>query len=190
MKNAGMITLTGLGLCLAVLLAVPAVAQMASQHSHTQMHQTHQHDMARMPGLQGRDTTTDEVGDMAAMFRQFPSLSRQVTLLPNGIRTETSTTDPALRDALLRHVIGMIDRVETGRDPKVRIQSPTLDIIFARRDRLQTQIDLTDTGVVVVQTSDDPELVAALQTHAAEVSDMAARGMHAVHEAMARRMRQ
>jgi hypothetical protein len=33
-------------------------------------------------------------------------------------------------------------------------------------------------------------LVAALQTHAAEVSDMAARGMHAVHEAMARRMRQ
>ena len=84
----------------------------------------------------------------------------------------------------------MIDRVDTGRDPKVRIQSPTLDIIFARRDRLQTQIDLTDTGVVVVQTSDDPELVAALQTHAAEVSDMAARGMHAVHEAMARRMQQ
>ena len=81
MKNAGMIALTGLGLCLAVLLAVPAVAQMASQHSHTQMHQTHQHDMARMPGLQGRDTTTDEVGDMAAMFRQFPSLSRQVTLV-------------------------------------------------------------------------------------------------------------
>jgi len=40
---------------------------------------------------------------------------------------------------------------------------------------------------VVVQTSDDPEVVVALQTHAAEVSDMVDRGMQAVHEAMMRR---
>ena len=39
----------------------------------------------------------------------------------------------------------------------------------------------------MTQTSDDPELVAALHTHAAEVSDMAARGMQAVHEMMMRR---
>ena len=31
---------------------------------------------------------------------------------------------------------------------------------------------------------DDAEVVAALQTHAAEVSDLAARGMQAAHEAM------
>ena len=182
----------GAGLSAVLLLSAVVLAQGIGQHGHgqAQMHQNHQHDMARMPGLQGRDTTAEEVGDMAAMFRNHPSLARQVTLLPNGIRTETSTPDPVLRDALLRHVIGMIDRVDTGRDPKVRIQSPTLDIIFARRAQIETQIDLTDTGIVVVQTSTDPEVVAALQTHAAEVSDMAARGMHAVHEAMARRMQQ
>lgn len=184
----------GAGLSAVLLLSAVVLAQGIGQHGHghgqAQMHQNHQHDMARMPGLQGRDTTAEEVGDMAAMFRNHPSLARQVTLLPNGIRTETSTPDPALRDALLRHVIGMIDRVDTGRDPKVRIQSPTLDIIFARRAQIETQIDLTDTGIVVVQTSTDPEVVAALQTHAAEISDMAARGMHAVHEAMARRMQQ
>ncbi len=182
----------GAGLSAVLLLSAVVLAQGIGQHGHgqAQMHQNHQHDMTRMPGLQGRDTTAEEVGDMAAMFRNHSSLARQVTLLPNGIRTETSTPDPALRDALLRHVIGMIDRVDTGRDPKVRIQSPTLDIIFARRAQIETQIDLTDTGIVVVQTSTDPEVVAALQTHAAEVSDMAARGMHAVHEAMARRMQQ
>ena len=43
---------------------------------------------------------------------------------------------------------------------------------------------MTDEGIVVVQTSDDPELVEALQVHAAEVSDMADRGMQAVHERM------
>ena len=45
-------------------------------------------------------------------------------------------------------------------------------------------IKRTDEGIVVLQTSTDPEVVAAMQIHAAEVSDMAARGMQAVHEMM------
>ena len=81
----------------------------------------------------------------------------------------------------------MIGRVEDGRDPQVFIQSPTLDILFERREKIATTIETTDEGIVVVQTSDDPEVVAALQTHAAEVSDMVDRGMQAVHEAMMRR---
>jgi len=36
----------------------------------------------------------------------------------------------------------------------------------------------------VTQTSDDAEVVAALHKHAAEVSDMALRGMDAVHDRM------
>ncbi|MEZ5799358.1 MAG: hypothetical protein R3D29_01200 [Nitratireductor sp.] len=47
---------------------------------------------------------------------------------------------------------------------------------------------MNDEGIVVVQTSDDPEVVAALHTHAAEVSAMAERGMQAVHEMMMKRM--
>ena len=46
---------------------------------------------------------------------------------------------------------------------------------------------MTDEGIVVVQTSDDPEMVEALHTHAAEVSAMADRGMQAVHEMMMQR---
>jgi len=82
----------------------------------------------------------------------------------------------------------MIDRVETGDDPKVFIQSPTLDIFFLRGKEITTQIDVIDGGVVVIQTSDNPDLVAALHTHAAEVTDMAARGMQAVHEKMMKAM--
>jgi hypothetical protein len=46
---------------------------------------------------------------------------------------------------------------------------------------------MTDAGLIVVQTSEDPELVAALQTHAAEVTAMSNRGMQAVHEMMMER---
>ena len=89
---------------------------------------------------------------------------------------------------LVSHVVGMIGRVENLDDPKIFIQSPTLDIFFMRGDKIKSEIDVTDNGIIVTQTSNDPELVDALQTHAAEVSDMADRGMQAVHEAMMKRM--
>lgn len=56
--------------------------------------------------------------------------------------------------------------------------------VFQRGDGATSDITLTDDGIVVVQTSTDPELVADLQTHAAAVSAMAARGMQALHEMM------
>lgn len=161
-----------------------AVAQMMGHGMHMHQGGAGGHDMQNMPGLRGGDTLPEETAEMAAMFRDFPKLQREVTDLPNGIRTVTFSTDPDLMDIVVSHVTGMIDRVETGRDPQVFIQSPTLDILFDRRDRIVTEIEMTDAGIVVVQTSDDPEVVTALQVHAAEVSDMAARGMDAVHERM------
>ncbi len=43
---------------------------------------------------------------------------------------------------------------------------------------------MTDLGIEVIQTSENSEVVALLQKHAAEVSDMSERGMEAVHERM------
>ncbi|MGI9365764.1 MAG: hypothetical protein ACR2O8_11320 [Rhizobiaceae bacterium] len=142
------------------------------------------HDMQTMPGLRGLDATEEESAELAEMFRNFPDISREVEKLPDGIRTVTYSANDELMAVITSHVVGMINRVEEGRDPKIFIQSPTLDIIFERADRIRTEIDSTDEGVVVVQTSDDPEVVKALHTHADEVSDMADRGMQAVHEAM------
>jgi hypothetical protein len=65
------------------------------------------------------------------------------------------------------------------------IQSPTLDTVFDGRDRIETTITMTATGVKVTQTSADAAVVKALQTHAGEVSEMAKRGMAVVHERMA-----
>ena len=170
-------------------LSTASLAQM-SGHGHG-MGQHHGadgtgHDMVNMPGLQGRDATAEESAEMAVLFRNFQTLSREVTELPNGIRTVTRASDPEVMDVLVSHVIGMIDRVDMGRDPQVFIQSPTLDIFFARHEAITTDIDVTDDGIIVVQTSDDPEMIAALHLHAAEVSDMVDRGMQAVHERMMR----
>jgi hypothetical protein len=81
----------------------------------------------------------------------------------------------------------MIDRVGQLDNPEIIIQSPTLDIFFVRGEGITSNVEMTDSGLIVVQTSEDPELVAALQTHAAEVTAMSNRGMQAVHEMMMER---
>ena len=175
-------------LALAVAGGAPGLAQTAGGHGMMHGHGADGtgHDEMTMPGLRGLNATPEESAELAVLFRNFRSLSREVENLPDGIRTVTRSSDPAVAAALVSHVVGMIGRVEAKDDPQIFIQSPTLDIFFARAERIVTEIEVTDDAVVVIQTSDDPELVAALHAHAAEVSDMVDRGMHAVHERMMR----
>lgn len=143
-----------------------------------------QHDEANMPGLQGENATPEESKELAVMFRNFDTITREVENLPNGIRTVTKSTDPEVMNTLVSHAAVMINRVQEMDDPKIRIQSPTLDIFFKKGDEIETVLDVTEEGLIVIQTSENPELVAALQKHAAEVTDMTDRGMAAVHEMM------
>jgi len=159
--------------------------QMKAHHGSSEEGQVnHSHDEVNMPGLQGKDTTENEVDDLKTIFKNHKQITRTVENISNGITTTTETTDDKLRDALVSHVVAMVARLEEKRDPKIIIQSPTLDKLFAESDAIQTNITMTELGIVVTQTSTNPIVVKALQTHAAEVSDMARRGMEAVHERM------
>lgn len=180
------------GVGLAAVIGGSAFVMTAGGHrAHDALHEMHMrgggmgHDEANMPGLRGANATEAETEELAVMFRGFASMTREVTNLPNGIRTLTSSSDPAVMERLVSHVVGMIGRVDAGDDPEIVIQSPTLDIFFVRGDAITSEIDVTDEGILVTQTSDDDELVEALQLHAGEVSAMAERGMDAVHEMMA-----
>lgn len=174
-----------------ILCPLDAAAQMHGHGTGGGMHghgaDGSGHDEVNMPGLRGLNATDTESAELATLFLNFQTISREVTNLPNGIETVTRSSDAAVMDALISHVVGMIARVETGDDPEIFIQSPTLGIFFERGMLIETSIDVADEGIVVTQISDDPELVEALQIHAAEVTDMADRGMQAVHEMMMRR---
>ena len=52
-----------------------------------------------------------------------------------------------------------------GNDPEVPIQSPTLSILFALGNQIDTDIEVTNDGVIVTQTSSNPIVAQALQTH-------------------------
>lgn len=168
-------------LLLAMACAAPALAQ-GMGHGHGGHGAGH--DMQRMPGLQGENASQRESDELFVMFRHFDRITREVEYLPNGIRTVTRTRHPHVLMALQSHVAGMTARVTAGDDPRILIQSPTLDIFFARGDEITADIEMLDDGIAVLRTATDPQLVAALHTHAAEVSAMVDRGMEAVHEMM------
>jgi hypothetical protein len=129
-----------------------------------------------MHGAGGADAATpSEMGDIHQLFAEHRSIRREVTNLPNGIRAVTESDDPRLAEVIRTHVVEMGHRVEEGRDPRLPIQSAELRFLFEARDRIASTYERTDRGIVVVQTSEDPAVVAALQKHAADVSDLAAR---------------
>ncbi|MGR3511503.1 MAG: hypothetical protein ACU0GG_01975 [Paracoccaceae bacterium] len=169
-----------------VFLGVGAGGYVLAQHMHGSGHGhgMHEHDEVTMPGLRGENASAQESEELALLFRKFETLSREVENLPNGIRTVTRSSDQEVMDALVSHAVGMIDRVHAKDDPKIIIQSPTLDTFFLHGDEIVSDVSVEDEGLVVIQTSDNPEVVAAMQIHAAEVTAMVDRGMAAVHDMM------
>lgn len=158
---------------------------MQSSNRHHEGRQ-HIHDEVNMPDLQGKDTTQQEVSDLKEIFSSHKGISRDVTNISNGIMTTTEAEDETLREAIVSHAFMMVTRLQEGKNPEVIIQSPTLDALFEIYDEIETEIELTEMGVKVIQTSANSDVVGLLQTHAAEVSDMSKRVMQAVHERMAK----
>ena len=139
------------------------------------------------PGMMGTAhdaATMDQLGVIHTLFVNHDRIKRAVTNLPNGIRTVTESDDPQTAELLKTHVADMMKRVGAGDDPGLPIESDALHSIFRNKDKIRTTVETTANGVVVIQTSDDPKVVAELQEHAAQVTNFAEQGMAAVHTAM------
>jgi hypothetical protein len=137
-----------------------------------------------MMGMMGGNATASERSDLHGLFGNHDKIKRTVTNLPDGIRTVTESDDPEVAATIQKHVAEMGNRVEEGRDPNLPIETPALHAIFQNKDKIKTAYETTEKGIVVVQTSTDATAVKALQDHAAEVTDLAQRGMVAAREAM------
>jgi hypothetical protein len=139
-----------------------------------------------MMGMNGGTATMGERSDIHGLLFNHDRIRRTVTNLPDGIRTVTESDDRQVAETIKQHVTEMGKRVEEGRDPGLPIESPALHSIFRDKDKIKSKYEVTEKGIIVVQTSTDANVVKALQDHAAEVTDLARRGMAAAHEAMLR----
>ncbi len=189
MNNKIQFLLIGVITLLAIYFGWSLAVQGYEKHHgkmHGNMGQHQEHDEVNMPGLQGKDTTDQEVNDLKNIFTNHKKITRNVINVPNGIKTITFSQDEKVRESIINHVSMMTTRMAENKNPEVMIQSPTLTELFKYYDQIETELEVTDTGIAVIQTSKNPEVVKLLQKHAGEISDMVDRGMQAIHERMMR----
>ncbi len=122
-----------------------------------------------------------DMGLVHEMLQGHDRIARKVTNLPDGIRTVTESDDPQVAALIKGHVASMQRRLGEGR--VFNLFSPTLPVLFDNKDKIKTVVETTDKGAIVTQTSADAKVVAALQAHAVEVSELARDGMVAMMRA-------
>ena len=139
------------------------------------------------PGGMGPGMMMHRMGDAAfaddmrlvhAMLFDNQKIKRSVVNLPEGIRTVTESEDEGVARAIKAHVASMEKRLYEGR--VFNLFSPTLPVLFDNKDKIKTVVEMTGKGSIVTQTSSDAAVVAALQAHAVEVSELARDGMAAM----------
>jgi quercetin dioxygenase-like cupin family protein len=123
-------------------------------------------------------------GDMDTihtLLADHEAIERRVVDRPDGVETWTESDDPAIADRIRLHVRQMSDRLAAGQP--MRRWDPLFAAIFEHADAISMEIEDTPRGVRVVETSDDPEVVALIRQHAHRaVSEFVERGMDRAHE--------
>jgi hypothetical protein len=127
-----------------------------------------------------------DMGVVMDLVHNNTQIKRTVTKLPDGIRTVTESDDPNVAQPIKAHVASMSNRLNDGRE--FNIFSTTLPVIFDNADKIKSVVEMTNKGAVVTRTSADAKVVAALQAHAGEVTELVRDGMAGMRRGMMARM--
>jgi hypothetical protein len=137
------------------------------------------HGMGMHGGMQHDGAGSADMALVHQLLADHEKIRRTVTRLPDGIRTITESDNPQVAQAIQAHVASMNTRLAQGRE--FNMFSNTVPVLFANADKIDTRIEQTAKGSIVTQTSADRKVVAALQGHADEVSELVRDGMAAMH---------
>ncbi len=128
-------------------------------------------------GMADRGMSVAEHGNIHALLTNHRTIQRSVEEIPGGVRTRTTTAQPELVETLRSHVRQMSRRIETG--SPVRLWDPVFRGIFAHADEISLTWENIDGGIVVTETSDNPEVVSLIRAHARKVNTFVAQGHQA-----------
>jgi len=190
-------TIAALGLGISVAVAQPFDMAPGMMHGmgpgmmHSMEHGSGAAGHGPMAGATGMLTRQDagsaaDMGLVHDLVMNHASIRRTVTNLPDGIRTVTESDDPQVAHTIKAHVASMSQRLKDGRE--FNIFSTTLPVLFANREKIKSVVEVTEKGSVVTRTSTDARVVAALQGHAAEVTELVQEGPIAMRRGMMSRM--
>lgn len=101
--------------------------------------------------------------DIRALFDGHEAIRRVTEHLPNGIRTCTTSSDPALALVLRRHAADMKERFGKGR--AIRSWDPLFAMLYEQRENIHVKLTDREDGVCAELTCDDPALLPLIHAH-------------------------
>ena len=119
-------------------------------------------------------------GVFHTLLRYHDQIQRELTQLPNGIRSLTTSANPEIVGLLHDHVPAMHHRLEENFG--LRFWDPAFPEIFAQREKVRMKVTLVHNGVLVEETSEDPNVVTLIQAHGVVVNLFVQRGFAQAQE--------
>ena len=132
-------------------------------------------------GMMGSATQAD-MSSYTKLFDRHTELRRSVEAIDGGVRTTTESDAPDLVALLQAHVSSMYTHL--SKHAEITCMSSSLPTLFRNSTSYQRNLMFTAKGVVVTETSSDPNLVTAIRGHAQEVSGFVRDGMPAMMRGM------
>lgn len=118
----------------------------------------------------------EDMHPIRTMLINHKQIDRRVENLSNGVKTWTTSENPEIASAIQVHVRQMKKRMEEQRP--IRQMDPLFREIFKHADKIDMQIEDLENGVLVIETSEDPQVVKLIRQHANRaVSEFAEQGM-------------
>jgi hypothetical protein len=131
-----------------------------------------------------RDGDAPKAGTLAydksvwfSLLENHKAIRREIKHLPNGLEATTESDDPKVAAMIKDHTVAMQKRVRTK--SAVRVWDPVFVDLFKNGHLVTMQYTETEKGVKIVETSDDPETVMLLKSHAEGVSEFVREGFEA-----------
>jgi len=125
-------------------------------------------------GMQGRMGMMGDASHQAdmevfhALLEHRAEIQRTVTQRADGVETLTESDNPEVARLIQTHVNAMYGRVDEARP--IHIRDPLFRAVFENAHKITMKQELTDKGVRVVETSDDPWVARLVQAHAEVVN--------------------
>jgi len=114
------------------------------------------------------------------LLEKHALIRREVTNRKDGVETLTESDDPAVTAKIQEHVAAMHERVKSGRG--LRFWDDLFVAVFRNASKIRMEVENTERGVSVVETSDDAFTAKLIQAHAQVVSGFVKRGFEEAHE--------
>lgn len=133
---------------------------------------------AARPGRDGMRQARDVFHELLS---RHEDIQRTVDDIPGGIRSVTTSSDPQIAALIRLHVRQMAARLEAGMP--VRRWDPLFQEIHKHADQIEIKIEDISDGLIVTETSQDPQVVLLIRQHAHQgVSQFVERGFDRARE--------